>query len=105
MGWVITASRAGMQGMFNFFAARWNNISGTRGGGQGDRRAVEVGRSVASALALVAVVAGRAAVMRDGKVCHAVGHHHHAEFLSNHFARPYPTTRKTHGRKEFAVGH
>ena len=33
MGWVITARRDGMQGMFSFLAARCTSISCTRGGG------------------------------------------------------------------------
>ena len=48
---------------------------------------------MAFALAFAAVVACRTAIMRDCEVCHAVGHHHHPGFLSDHFTISSPAAR------------
>ena len=73
------------------------------GSGQRHRRAVEVRRRMTSALALVAVVAGRPPSMRDGQVCHPVRHHPPAEFLADHVAGTKSPARQRHWRKELPV--
>ena len=74
--------------------AHQGEFSGAGRGGQSDRRAVEIRRGEAAALALVAIVAGGAATMRNRQVGDAVGHDAPAKFALDHLSWPAATPQE-----------
>src|SRR5215470_12344956 len=74
-------------------------------GGKRDRWAIEVGSRKASALALIAIVAGWASAMVHREIGDAVGHNAPAEFLFDHLLGLESAARKIHRRKKLSVGH
>ena len=78
------------------------------GPGRGRKRhcgAVEVGRRVASALTLIAVVTRRTPVVRNGEVGDAIRHHAPPEFSFNNLLGEQRPAGEVHGRQEPSVRH
>src|SRR5262249_51602408 len=73
--------------------------------GRGRKRhrwTVEIRSGEAPALTLIAIVAGRAPVVRDGQVGHAIRYDTPAEFPLDHFLRLQPAAREIHRRQKLA---
>ena len=84
--------------------AHQGEFSGAGRGRQSDRRAVEIRSGETAALALVAIVTGGAAAMRNRQVGDAVGHDAPAKLTLDHVFGLLRAAGKIHGRQKLSVG-
>ena len=84
--------------------AHQGEFSGAGRGGQRYRRAVEIRSGETAALALVAIVTGGSATMRNRQVGDAVGHDAPAKLALDHVFGLQRAAGKIHGRQKLSVG-
>ncbi len=85
--------------------AHQRKSSGSSGCRQSHRRAVKVRCGVAPALALIAVVARRAPIVRHGQIRNSIRHKPPTEPLFDHPFRQHFAAGEIHRRQKFSVGH
>src|SRR5947209_2796065 len=91
--------------MADYRVAHQSEASGARGRRERHCGAVEVRGGVAAALALIAVMTSRPAIVHGSEVGDTIGHDHPAEFFADDITREASAAREIHRRQEIAVGH